>query len=255
MTNKPPSGAFPTGFNPATASICSGCDVTWNGSGLSNGTTTGRAWGGSDPLTNGNWSISGYGIGGYARPGSSQSVLNGIPNGTLTGGFPNPWPLGQVRVIYNRALDGICGPQTGVILYSGTSGTGVLVYRPETGCTGFSGCRTDLQIWFEPGQSFLLSAGYMFVNSLDYCNGRTSGLFFRFPFYDTSGNPLSGSFPPGYVPSIGWKLYDGRASQQACGQYCSYEVQAVYNPVFASGLGTLIGATGWTLGCTPCTGS
>jgi hypothetical protein len=248
MTNRPPSGGFPTGFSIATASICSGCDINWNGSGLLNTVATGTAWPGS------NFPITGHGIGAYGSYiYGPQSVLS-QPFGALTGFFPGLFPAGYLKLVYNRARDGACQAQTGAILYTGTSGTGVLVYTPATGCTGFSGCRTTLQAWFDPDSSYIMSPGNMYVTITDYCNGVFTGLAFGFPFYDNSGNLIPGNIPPGYVANAGWKLYEADLNM-ACGQNCAFDVATLYYPVLASGYGFAAGQTGWTIGCTPCTGS
>lgn len=259
MTRIPPSGQFPTGYSMATASLCTGCDVVFNGSGLVNGTTTGRPWPNQYPNQGGNSiPISGYGVGGWSSaPYGPQSLL-GLPLGALTGQFPSIFPMGEVRITYNRATDGRCQPQTGAIIWTGntgSSGVPALIYTAITGCTGTSGCKYDLQVWFEPGDAFLSSSGMMIVGLTDYCNGNYGQVGFNFPFFDGLGNPRPNAYPSGYIANLGWPLLRLTGAAQNCGQYCFYDVGAVYYPVLASGYGSLVGATGWSIGCTPCTGT
>jgi hypothetical protein len=249
MTRTPPSGQFPTGFVPTTASFCTGCDVRWNNSGLFNGYTTGRPYAGQ-PVAN-LIPLTGYGAGQFNAP------LNGYANGQMTGTWPAGLPLGDISFVYNNVRDGACSPQTGTILYSGTSGTGVLIYTNLTGCTGTSGCYTPFTPYFQPNQLFLLASGQMVVVFGDYCMGSISMLTFNFPFYNPDGSTRSGAYPSGareYVPYLGWPLVV-TPPQQACGQDCYYDIQVVYTPVPASGASNVRALSGWRLSCSPCTGS
>lgn len=251
MTRTPPSGQFPTGFVPTTASFCTGCDVTWNGSGLSNGSTTGQPYQGQGGTYPG-IPLTGFGVGRFNAP------LNGYANGPLTGTWPAGLSIGNISFVYNNARDGRCAPQTGTILYSGTSGTGVLIYTNLTGCTGTSGCYTPFTPYFQPDPLFWLASGQMVVVFGDYCSSSISMQVYNFPFYDRSGAVRPGAFPSGnnrdYVPQIGWPFIISPSSQ-ACGQDCYYDIQVVYTPVPASGASNIRALSGWRLGCSPCTGS
>jgi hypothetical protein len=253
MTRTPPSGQFPTGFVPTTASFCTGCDVRWNGSGLSNGSTTGQPYQGQPGVYFPGIPLSGFGIGSFQNP------LNGYANGPMTGTWPAGYPLGNIAFVYNNVRDGRCAPQTGTIFYSGTSGTGVLIYTNLTGCTGTSGCFSQFTPYFYPDSAFFMASGQMTAVFGDYCNSNASFMVFNFPIYDRNGNIRPGSIPSGsgreYVPNIGWPFALGSAGFQACGQDCYYDIQVIYTPVPASGANNVRALSGWRLSCTPCTGS
>lgn len=247
MTRNPPSGQFPTGFVPTTASFCTGCDVTWNGSGLVNGTRTGAPFSGPAIPFPG-ISISGYGAGQYLAP------MNGYPTGPLTGSWPSGVSIANVSVVYNSVRDGNCGSQTGAIVFSGTSGTGTIVYTNVTGCTGISGCFSPVTFYVQPDSMFLLGTGQMTIVMTDYCGGGIRALQFRFPFYDTNGNQIPANIPAGYEPYLGWPMR-GYTTNQSCGQDCYYDLRAVWYPPANSLGGTVRSITGWKVGCSPCTGN
>lgn len=239
MTRNPPSGQFPTGFVPTTASFCTGCDATWNNSGLNNGVTTGRPFNLNSP---GGPQISGWGAGQYSAP------IHGYANGQLTGSFPNGLHLGTVSWVYNAARDGRCVPQTGAILYSGTSGTGVLIYTNTTGCTGTSGCYLPMTPYFQPNPAFYQSTGAMIVAVQDYCVGYMDFIYLTFP------TPSTGSNLSGFQPDLGWPL-EAIPVSPACGQTCFYDMAVEWLPAIASGNATVRGITGWAAGCTVCSGN
>lgn len=242
MTRNPPSGQFPTGFVPTTASFCTGCDVTWDNSGLNNSITTGRPFNLNYP---GGPQISGWGAGQYAGP------IHGYANGTLTGSFPNGLHLGTMSWIYNGARDGRCVPQTGAILYSGTSGTGVLIYTNTTGCTGTSGCYAPMTPYFMPNSAFYYSTGLLLIAVQDYCVGYSDFIVLSFPNPNLS---TGGYYASGFQPSLGWPL-EAWPTSPACGQTCFYDAYVEWFPVAASGNSSVRGITGWAAGCTVCSGN
>ena len=168
-------------------------------------------------------------------------ILLGNGNGVFSGA--SGVPLATVYLVSRNTTDGLCQGYTGNIYFTGAI-TGSWTGNAFTGCTGRSGCQSELLFAVRPNPSlftqFPSSVG--FVYSSNFCNGSVQ-----------AASITGGSTPPPplHPQTTGCYYFYQGTMTQPCGSVCHYNIDITWlAPQGQSG--TIHGQSGHVVNCTYC---